>query len=374
MAKHLTVEPDLKFIEEIQGLGGDTLKSCFQCATCSVVCTISPGTHPFPRKEMIMASWGLKQNLITSPDVWLCHNCGDCSAMCPRGARPGDVLAAVRSLAIRDFSPSKRLSDLVNDPKKLPILLVLPALLFAFMAYLTQCFPQALSHGPIEGIAHSKFISTWLVDLIFVPLGIGAVTLFFLSIKKFLTAIQEDGRGKPIQLKPFLKAFIPTLVEIVRHERFSQCSENREKTTAHMMVLFGFIGSFIVTLFVFTLLYVFHIHGPFSQLNPLKWLANIAGVCLITGSTIMIFLRLKDGDSISNYRDWYLLGLTLGLGLTGMLAELTRLGGLEATSYAIYLVHLVFVFNFITFLPVSKLAHLAYRTLAMVYARYSKRE
>ncbi len=99
-----------------------------------------------------------------------------------------------------------------------------------------------------------------------------------------------------------------------------------------------------------------------------------AGVSLIVGSAIMIFHRLKDGESVSNYRDWYLLGLVLGLGLTGMLSEITRLAGLETISYAIYLVHLVFVFNFMAFLPVSKLAHLSYRTLAMVYARYSKRE
>jgi quinone-modifying oxidoreductase subunit QmoC len=96
MADSVWVEPDVKFVKQLKTLGGDTLKKCFQCATCSVVCPISPDEKPFPRKEMIAAQWGLKDRLVGNMDVWLCHQCNDCSTYCPRGARPGDVLTAVR--------------------------------------------------------------------------------------------------------------------------------------------------------------------------------------------------------------------------------------------------------------------------------------
>ena len=97
MADAYVIEPDIGFINEVKGLGGGDLKKCFQCATCSVACPISPDNKPFPRKEMIAASWGLKEKLVGNGDVWLCHNCGDCTTLCPRGAKPGDVLASSAS-------------------------------------------------------------------------------------------------------------------------------------------------------------------------------------------------------------------------------------------------------------------------------------
>lgn len=54
---------------------------------------MAPENAPYPRKEMVWASWGLKEKLATDVDLWLCHNCGNCADLCPRGARPADVMA-----------------------------------------------------------------------------------------------------------------------------------------------------------------------------------------------------------------------------------------------------------------------------------------
>jgi quinone-modifying oxidoreductase subunit QmoC len=95
---------DIEFIRHLQKHGGDTMKKCFQCATCSVACELSPKEHAFPRKEMINASWGLKDKLMADPDIWLCHGCMDCSQQCPRGARPADLMAALRSYVYRHYA------------------------------------------------------------------------------------------------------------------------------------------------------------------------------------------------------------------------------------------------------------------------------
>lgn len=379
MADKYLVQPDIDFINEIRATGGETLKKCFQCATCSVACPIAPDRKPFPRKEMIAASWGLKDKLIGNPDVWLCHNCGDCTAQCPRGANPGDVMAAIRMKAIEEYATPKSLAKAVNDGKKLPLLLVLPAVIFIVLGLITGLLD--FSPDRVDGqIVHAEFFSHWLVDLIFVPLTIWAVAVFAMGLKRFIADIHKNAvaEGKTdresIDTKGFLSALVRVIPMILKHNRFSECGENSDRATPHMMVLFSFIGLFIVTGIFFVTLYIFGVHGPYSQFNPVKILANVSGIALIIGAILMVKQRMDKTDQVSSYKDWYLVWLVFGLGLTGMLTQLLRLADAAFLTYLIYFIHLMLVFHLIAFLPFSKLAHLVYRTVALAYNEYSERE
>ncbi|MBW1988244.1 MAG: quinone-interacting membrane-bound oxidoreductase complex subunit QmoC [Deltaproteobacteria bacterium] len=390
MADRKLLQPDVEFINSLGERGADTLKKCYQCATCSVVCPISPDNKPFPRKEMIAASWGLSDELVSDVDVWLCHQCGDCSAKCPRGARPGDVLGSIRSLAIERYAKPGWLARMVNDPKKLPLLVLFPTVLFIVVGLITGLldFTPALRHGHIS---HGMFFSSWLVDIIFVPSLFFAVAVFALALKGFVTDMHENAvrtgkvMKKELSWMDMIKSAPGVLLTILRHDKFSECGENKDRATTHMMVLFGFIGLFIVTGIFFLVLYGSMIyfgsyeeawHSPYSQLNPVKWLANVSGLALLVGSLVMAKNRLFKDEKIakSTYKDWFLIGLVFGLAVTGLGTELTRLAGLATDTYILYFIHLIFVFATFVYTPYSKLAHLVYRTVAMIYADWAGRE
>lgn len=393
MTQKYLVEPDIGFINEVIGLGGDTLKKCFQCATCSVACPIAPETKPFPRKEMLAASWGLKDRLVGNGDIWLCHQCGDCTTMCPRGAAPGEVLGAIRSYAIAEYARPKFVGKMVNDQSKLGLLTAVPAVIFAILALLTmfggeffagifggEFWYHTHDGNPVPGIAASNFISSWFVDMIFVPLAAAVVGIFGIGVKNFVEAMHANAvlEGKTaredLNWKELLQAIVKVLPTIGKHKKFTECGENKERATAHLMVLYSFIGLAVVTGVVFIGVYFMHQATPYSQLNPIKWLANVSGVALIIGVTMMIKNRLAKTNQKSSYKDWYILGVIATVAVTGMLTQMCRLGGSAFLSYGFYYIHLISIFHLFAYLPFSKMAHLVYRTIAMGYQEYSGRK
>ena len=382
MANAITVEPDVSFIREVGKLGGGDLKKCYQCATCSVACPISPDNKPFPRKEMIAASWGLKDRLVADYDVWMCHNCGDCTTLCPRGAKPGEVLGAIRAFAVREYATPKALSKAIANPMMLPILLAIPAVIFIVAGLISNAIGlnwlNFSPHGTEIWQAH--FINNYLVDIIMIATFFGSVGVFALGLKRFLTDIHAsalaEGKTTTDKIDPvgIVKALVNVVLTIIKHSKFNECGENKDRATSHMLVLFSFIGLFIVTNCFFIAEWILHIEGPYSQLNPVKWLGNVAGVSLIVGGLLLLKNRLAKKDQESSYWDWYLVGLVLALGVTGMGTELARLAGLAGVSYTIYFLHLMFVWSLFAYTPFSKLAHIVYRTAAMVYAEYTNRQ
>lgn len=368
------VEPDLDFIARIKSGAGLNLKKCYQCATCSVACAISHDDRPFPRKEMLYASWGLSDRLIANPDIWLCYNCGDCSTRCPRDARPGDVLAALRRMSIREYSKPAVFHSLLNDPKKLSWLFIIPALVILAMGLLTGL----MNLNPGGGrIVFAHFFPVALIEIIFIPLSAAVGLVFFLGVRRFLGDMRSTyirlGKSDPgpLNLKRFLNVLVRELPAIIRHDRFATCSENRYRKVSHIMVAYSFASlAFVAGAFVFAL-YVLNSHGPYDQLNPVKILANLSGIALIAGSLILIRERRAVAGQTNSWFDWYLLGLALFLGITGMLTQLLRLADIPWAAYSMYFIHLLFAFNLIAFLPYTKLAHLVYRTIAVAYHHYA---
>ncbi|MEJ2643225.1 MAG: heterodisulfide reductase, partial [Desulfosarcinaceae bacterium] len=224
----------------------------------------------------------------------------------------------------------------------------------------------------------SSYINNYLVDIIMIPTFTAAIVIFGLGLKRFIAAIHANAlaEGKTDQEKidpaGFVQALIKTIPTILKHNKFNECGDNADRATPHMMVFFGFLALFIVTACFFLAEWVFHIEGPYSQINPIKWLGNLGGLGVIIGGLLLLKKRIS--DEATTYWDWYLVGLVLALGITGLFTELLRLGGAFGVMAIVYYIHLILVWSLFAYTPFSKLAHIVYRTVAMSYQEYSGRK
>jgi quinone-modifying oxidoreductase subunit QmoC len=357
MPEALLVQPDTSFLRAVLTSGGADLKKCYQCGACSVVCTLSPEDSPFPRKQMIEAQWGLKERLVRDPAVWLCHNCGECTSQCPRGARPGDVLGAVRREAIKHFAWPGFMGRLVASPKALALLFLLPVLIFAAIALWA---PKGAATPEMEFA--NVFPIEVLEPLFFVVAGLVAVA-FAVGLARFARGL---GGGA------MLPGLVGVLGVILTHQRFADCGRQKSRYLGHLLTLWAFAGLALMGTVVGLGTMAGWMHTPLALSNPWKIFANLCAVTILIGCALLVGDRIKDPvkRAASTYFDWSFLLVLAGVVATGILSELLRLAQ-APVMYAVYFVHLVLVFALFLYAPYSKFAHLAYRTVAMAATRRS---
>jgi len=395
MAQPLRIEPDIQFIRELQAAGGESLKKCYQCATCSVACPISPENDPYPRKEMIWAQWGLKDKLVSDPDVWLCHNCGQCSDLCPRGAKPADLMSAMRNMAYQKLIPGSAIGRWMSSAKGLPMLIGIPAVIFAVIWIIMASINFGGWYGdgslfPSGAVVPGKvFYGDYTIDPVFILVTIFVLVSFYRGVSNLIASIAPQGTTMMLgKKKSLLRCLIEVLVlEVLPHTKFAECGDAEEKKTrkiGHMCLIFGFISLAVVTGVFFLChwggripgLEVIYMEVPLSWTNPLKWLAQLGMVLLLAGLTLLTIRRvgLNPDKQTSNFYDWYLIVVIWVVGITGALTQFFRMADWAMLTYFIYYLHLVSVFMLIAYLPWSKLGHLVYRTAVITYIRYMGRK
>ena len=355
------IKPDIEFKRELGRLSGSSLNQCMQCGSCSAVCRLAPADRPFPRKEMVWSGWGMKEKLIGNVDIWLCHQCGDCSTYCPRDVKPADVISSIRQQTYRHYARPRFLGKLVSSPAYLPLALAIPVLVIISILSLAGTFH--IPEGPVD---YSAFFPHVLLNSTF-----SAITLFFYLLAAFgigrfwkdMKRITPPGENGMKRI-PIFKV----LGEILFHSNFSSCGSRPVRKVAHMLLFFGFALLILVTLYAIWATVTHNYPLPLS--NPFKIAGNLASLMIYSGLAIMVYQRLSSRSVFgkSNYSDWLLLVAIGLLTLSGTLVEMARFASWSA-AYHLYFFHLVAVWFVIMYLPFTKLGHIFYRSTAMLYAR-----
>jgi quinone-modifying oxidoreductase subunit QmoC len=386
MSDATVIKPDLAFVNEIMKGGGESLKKCYQCATCSVVCNVTPEDNPFPRKEMMLAQWGQKEKLITSPDVWLCHQCSDCTAYCPRGAKPGEVLNAIRKQSIKHVAMIPLFAKIATDARLIWLLFAIPmALIYGILMIVGNAdFSAPRAEGNI--MAYHLFFPVIWVDIVFTLTAIFAVISAFVGIKRLWGGMKAQA-GEMKSSGSLVGDITSSLTSILAHSKFADCSVNKLRQWGHMLLFYSFVGLNIVTLWAIVYLYGHEFFGieafgpfhfgesPYPMSDPVKILALVSSIAFAAGFIILLVNRFaKAGKAgLGSYFDWIFLFIVFGVGATGMLSWWLRIQDMSV-GYIVYYFHLVFIWSLFAYAPYSKFAHLFYRTTAMVFSLRSGRD
>ena len=88
------VAPLQEVVDIVKEEGGDILKLCYQCGTCTAVCPWNKVRNFIVRRIMHQGQLGLID--FEDEDVWLCATCNNCVKRCPRGVEIIDVMRALR--------------------------------------------------------------------------------------------------------------------------------------------------------------------------------------------------------------------------------------------------------------------------------------
>jgi heterodisulfide reductase subunit C len=94
---------DPNFLDEIYGIpGGEKIKDCIQCGTCSGSCPVSWAMEESPRQVFAMIRAGMKDRVLDSLTIWTCASCYQCAERCPQEIKITDIMYMLKRMAIRD--------------------------------------------------------------------------------------------------------------------------------------------------------------------------------------------------------------------------------------------------------------------------------
>lgn len=91
------------FIDELKGVpGGERIRDCIQCGTCSGSCPVAYAMDLTPRQIIASIRAGLRDRVLGCDALWLCTSCYTCTLRCPRQIGVTDIIYGLKRVAMAE--------------------------------------------------------------------------------------------------------------------------------------------------------------------------------------------------------------------------------------------------------------------------------
>jgi nitrate reductase gamma subunit len=376
----MTTRVDRNLYPELQRFGATDISACFNCGVCSAICPLSVDGASFPRRMSRYAQLGLREKLLSSPELWSCYGCSECTDSCPTQADPASFMAAARRYAVASYDRT-HLAYLLATSRLFAVVFVvgLVGLLAAFMYSV---------HRPVDGstLAFFDFVPNDSVHnlgiVVMAIMGVAALIGLAEMVRRVLRG-PKSGAAKATIRRAASAAVYAVGTESLAQTRFrkdcANATESRpwysQRWFIHFATMWGFLGLLGATIadYGLELLGVKAAGTAVPIWYPVRLLGTLAGALLIYGTTVLIVRRLRKSDRSSVHSttsDWTFLVMLWVAGVTGFVLELALyLPQAPSWGYPMFLVHVGVAMALVLLVPFGKFAHVFYRPVALFAVR-----
>jgi nitrate reductase gamma subunit len=332
----------------------------------------------FPRMLIRYAQLGFKEKLISSKDLWLCYNCGECSETCPRQAEPAAFMMAARNYAIANYDLFGIGKLLFTKPVLGSIILILICVVFGLFIF-TNTEEMASESMKLFDFLPYEFVHMFGL--------IAIIALGILSFTSIINMLIQNSKENNLTLGSFLQAgpkkiwgalWESIAVQAIGQKRFRhKCEDVKDKPPwiiskwfVHAATIWGFLGLTFATGINY-LLEIINVKptGAFVPIwYPVRLFGTIAGLFMVYGVSVLMIKRWRSQDkahSNSTFADWSFLILVWLAGVTGFIVELSLYIPPSAWGYWMLIFHIAVSMEMVLLLPFTKFAHAILRIAAL---------
>ncbi|MDD4645851.1 MAG: 4Fe-4S dicluster domain-containing protein [Bacteroidales bacterium] len=341
-----------KFGKDLKKYGAFNFNACYNCGTCTAVCSLSTPEDSFPRDMVRLSVLGLEQDLKSSLKPWLCYYCGECTTHCPQTADPGELMMSLRRWLTAKYDWTG-LSGLLYRS--------LTWSLTAFLAVVTGVIAFAASQSfNLERIMHfGHYFEMFAIGSVFVLILLpNIIRMWWFVILKPKTKVGFTA---------YLKSIKDLIIHMFTQKRALGCDNNKFRWFEHLILVLGYLALLFTTVF-------------------LNWFESKNLFVIVLGylESAIIFIvtfdfvrnRIQKSKEVSKFSqpsDWFFVIWLLLMGLTALVVRIfIDLNILENQSW-MYLFHLTILVQWaLIIVPFGKWTHFLYRSFAMYFDALKK--
>ena len=338
-----------KFSGKLKSFGAFDLNACYNCGTCTSVCSLSDEENSFPRKMVRYSVLGLEDEIKLSLDPWLCYYCGECSTTCPRQAEPGELMMTLRRWLTSKYDWTG-LSELLY--KSLPASLI--AFILVAVGVIWFAFLKNFETEPLLHFGHN-----------FEMIAIATVFVIILIpdiIRMWWFTMYQTKIKVPVSI--YFKAFSELIIHMFTQKRTLGCNDSKTRWLEHLILVFGYLALLFTTVYLdwFSTQSMFVIILGYVESAVIFVITSIFMAGRVT--------KNKEASKHAHPSDWFFIIWLFLMGFTAFIVRLFIDLEILETNIWMYLAHIIILVQWaLIIVPFGKWTHFLFRSLAMYFQR-----